>query len=229
MVCIPRPADPERPQAIVFDFDGVLVNSEPVHLQATRDAIALRGLAISDAEYYQRYVGYDDVGMFAQLAEDRGLRWCSDDVQELVVAKALRFEALEQTGLMLVAGARECVRRMAGLAPLAIASGARRDEIERILRRMDLDSMFRLIVASGDTPSSKPGPDPYLAAVAALQAKPDRSIAIEDTAAGLASAKAAGLRCIGVTTTFPASKLQLADRIVTSLDEITAPLIRSLL
>jgi HAD superfamily hydrolase (TIGR01509 family) len=228
MPCIPLKAKPPVPQGIVFDFDGVIVNTEPLHLQASRDALARRGIELSDEEYYDRYVGYDDVGMFTQLAIDRGLPWCSDDLQEMLAAKALRFEELESAGAALVAGAGECVRRMADLSPLAIASGARPEEIERTLARLHLRSYFRTIVASGDTPSSKPAPDPYVEAAARLRAQPSRTVAIEDTAAGLASAKAAGLRCIGITTTFSASKLSLADVIVHSLDEITAALVASL-
>jgi HAD superfamily hydrolase (TIGR01509 family) len=219
---------PPAPQGIVFDFDGVIINSEPIHLQASREALALRGIELSDEEYYNRYVGYDDVGMFNQLAIDRGLPWCSDDLQEMLVAKALRFEALEQSGAVLVPGAVECVRRMAEISPLAIASGARPEELERILTRLGLRSYFLAVVGSGDTPFSKPAPDPYVEAAARLHAQPARTVAIEDTAAGLASAKAAGLRCIAITTTFPASKLSLADIVVDSMDEITTDLVRSL-
>lgn len=215
-------------QAIVFDFDGVIVNSEPLHLAATQQALATRGIELTTEEYYGRYVGYDDVGMFHQLAIDRGLIWCSDDLQELLAAKALRFEALEASGALLVPGAAECVRRMEAVAPLAIASGARREEIERILRRLGLHSIFQTIVAAGETPSGKPAPDPYLAAVAKLRADPARAVAVEDTAAGLASARAAGLHCIGITTTFPASKLALADAIVHSMEELTVDLVRGL-
>lgn len=228
MVCVPVQRKPPAPQGIVFDFDGVIVNTEPLHLQASREALAVRGIELSDEEYYERYVGYDDVGMFNQLAIDRGLPWCSDDLQEMLVAKALRFETLEQSGAVLVPGAVECVRRMAEISPLAIASGARPEELERMLVRLSLRSYFLAVVGSGDTPFSKPAPDPYLEAAARLRAQPARAIAIEDTAAGLASAKAAGLRCIGITTTFPASKLSLADVVVNSMDEITADLVRSL-
>lgn len=228
MPCLPLKAKPPAPQAVVFDFDGVIINSEPLHLAATRDALTLRGIELSDEDYYNRYVGYDDVGLFQQLAIDRGLPWCSDDMQELLVAKALRFEELEKVGAVLVPGAAECVRRMAEISPLAIASGARPEEIERILVRLNLRSYFRTIVGSGETPSSKPAPDPYIEAAARLRAQPSSTVAIEDTAAGLASAKAAGLCCIGITTTFPASKLSLADVVVESMDEITADLVRSL-
>jgi beta-phosphoglucomutase len=228
MVCLPPQPEPRAPQAVVFDFDGVIVHTEPLHLAASRDALAMRGIDLSDEEYYEKYVGYDDVGMFRQLAIDRALPWCSDDLREVLIAKALRFEELEKDGAGLVPGAAACVRRMAELSPLAIASGARPEEIERILVRLDLRSYFRAIVGSGDTPSSKPAPDPYIEAAARLRAQPSRSIAIEDTAAGLASARAAGLRCIGITTTFSASKLSLADVVVNSMEEITADLVRSL-
>jgi beta-phosphoglucomutase-like phosphatase (HAD superfamily) len=217
------------PDAIVFDFDGVLVLSEPLHLRATQEALALRGVPLTADEYYDRYVGYNDIDMFLTLARDRGLTWCSDDLQEMLTAKALRFEALEASAAITVPGAPECVRRMAEIAPLAIASGARRDEVQRILHRIGLETYFRAIVASGDTEFSKPAPDPYIAATAVLHARPECSIAIEDTAAGLAAAKAAGLRCIGITTTFPAARLALADVVVHSMDEITPDLVRALI
>lgn len=220
---------PDSPDAIVFDFDGVIVNTEPLHLTATQQALALRGQSITQDEYYERYVGFNDVEMFVQMARDRGLTWCSDDVQELIAAKALQFEKLEGSAAILAPGAADCVRRLAELSPLAVASGARREEIERILARLDLARYFRAIIASGETPWGKPAPDPYLAAAAVLKARPARTVAIEDTAAGLASARGAGLRCIGVTTTFPASKLSLADVVVSSLDEITPEMMRHLL
>lgn len=229
MVCIPRQPPAPSPDAIVFDFDGVIVNSEPIHLRATQDALAVRGVELSEEEYYGKYVGFDDAGMFVQLSMDRGLGWCSGDLQELIAAKALRFEALERGAALLSPGAAACVRRMAAIAPLAIASGARREEIERILARVELAGYFGTIVAAGETASGKPAPDPYAAAATRLKARPARTIAIEDTAAGLASAKAAGLRCIGVTTTFPASELALADAIVHSLDAITIDLVRGLI
>ena len=198
------------PDAVVFDFDGVLVDSEPLHLLATQHALAQRGITMTRDDYYARYVGYDDAGMFAQLAIDRGLIWCSDDLQAMIAAKALRFAELEASEALLVPGAAACVRRMADVAPLAVASGARRDEIERILARLGLAPLFRTIVAAGETASGKPAPDPYLEAASRRR-------------------EAGGLRCIGVTTTFPAAKLTLADRIVDSLDAITVDLVLSII
>src|SRR5512142_1161903 len=122
-------------EGIVFDFDGVLVNSEPLHLRSAQDALATRGLTVDVDEYYDRYVGYDDVGMFTEFARDHGVALDTCALTELLAAKAMRFAELEATDAVLVPGAADCVRRMADLAPLAIASGARRDEIERMLAR----------------------------------------------------------------------------------------------
>ena len=204
------------------------MHSEPLHLRAMSEALATRGLRVERDEYYDRYVGMHDADMFTAYAADRGLTWCSDDLQELIAVKAMRFAALEETDAGLVEGAAACVRRMADVAPLAIASGARRDEIERLLHRAGLASLFRTIVAAGETRFGKPAPDPYAEAAARLKATPARAIAIEDTSAGLAAARAAGLRCIGITTTFSAAKLGLADVVVDRLDEITGDLVRSL-
>jgi beta-phosphoglucomutase len=216
-------------EGIVFDFDGVIVNSEPLHLRSAQDALATRGLTVESGEYYDRYVGYDDVGMFTEYAREHGIALDTCGLSELLAAKAMRFAELETSDAALVPGAAECVGRLAGLAPLAIASGARRDEIERMLARAGLARHFPVIVAAGDTAFGKPAPDPYARAARLLGATPARTFAIEDTAAGLASARAAGLLCIAVTTTFPASKLQVAHRIVGSLDEITVDLLRAIM
>jgi beta-phosphoglucomutase len=112
--------------------------------------------------------------------------------------------------------------------PLGIASGALRHEIEMILKRAHLDRHINFIVASGDTPNSKPAPDPYARAAALHGVAPGDCVAIEDSRWGIESAKTAGLKCVGITTTYPAQELASADRVVASLDEFTADLIREL-
>ena len=121
-----------------------------------------------------------------------------------------------------------CVRRLEAEFPLGIASGALRHEIESVLDRSGLRLCFRFIVSSGDTAASKPAPDPYLRA-AVLHGRPASDcVAIEDSRWGIASAKAAGMACIGITQTYPRDTLTTADAIVDSLDELTPGLIRSL-
>ena len=119
-----------------------------------------------------------------------------------------------ESGDILYPGAAACVELMASRYPLGIASGALRHEIEAILRGARLDGHFRFIVASGDTPEGKPAPDPYRRAAALHGADPAQCIAIEDSRWGIESARAAGLACVAITTTYSREHLTAADRIV---------------
>ena len=213
-------------KAIVFDFDGVIANSEPLHYRAYRDVLAPLGVALSEADYYARYLGYDDVGAFAKISEDRGLAWTADRIATLVADKACIMEALERDVSVLFPGASDAVRRAAALAPLAIASGALRVEIERVLVREGLSRYFPIIVSAEDTPRSKPAPDPYLRVIALLTSSigaaidPRDCIAIEDSPWGLQSARAAGLRTIGVAHSYAESGLTGADWTVCSIADL---------
>jgi HAD superfamily hydrolase (TIGR01509 family) len=129
---------------------------------------------------------------------------------------------------VLYPGAAEAIERLAAAFPLGVASGALRHEIENILRRRRLDRHFRFIVSAEDTLRGKPAPDPYLRAAERHALPPAECVAIEDSRWGIASAQSAGMKCIAVTHTYPAAALQLADRIVSSLDELTLASIRSL-
>ena len=120
-------------QAIVFDFDGVIANSEPLHLKAFQLALAQDGVELSAADYYARYLGYDDVGMFEALARDRGIAMSGNEVSELVARKGERMQALLRSGSVLFPGATEFIRAAAAAVPIAIASGAMRHEIEEVI------------------------------------------------------------------------------------------------
>jgi beta-phosphoglucomutase-like phosphatase (HAD superfamily) len=214
--------------AIVFDFDGVLADSETLHLRAYQQVLAPRGGQMSRADYFARYLGFDDDGVFRTFASDRGWKIDDRDVAALVAEKTAVFESLETNADLLFPGAADCVRRMAGEFPLGIASGALRHEIEVVLDRTGLRDCFRFIVASGDTPSSKPAPDPYIRAAALHAREPGACLAIEDSRWGIESAKAAGMACVGITQSYAREELAAADRIIDSLDELTPELVRSL-
>src|SRR5262245_44720804 len=178
-------------RAIVFDFDGVIANSEPLHFRAYRDVLAEDGVSLSERDYYTRYLGFDDVGAFRAIAADRELSWTAGHVAALVARKAIRLEALERGTSVLFPGAADAIRRAAAVVPIAIASGARGEEIRRVLDRERLASHFTAIVAAEDTPVSKPAPDPYLRVLSLLQHAIGRAIvagecvAIEDSRWGL--------------------------------------------
>lgn len=208
-------------RAIVFDFDGVLADSEPLHLRSYQEVLSPIGITLTRDEYYGRYLGYDDEGVFRKIAEVHGARFDAPQVAALIEEKTRVFDDLMAAGKMLYPAARACVARMAAHFPLGIASGALRHEIEAILRSGRLDASFRFIVASGETPEGKPAPDPYRRAAELHGLPPEQCLAIEDSRWGIESAKGAGLSCIGITTTYPREELQMADAIIDSLDEFT--------
>jgi HAD superfamily hydrolase (TIGR01509 family) len=218
-------------QAIVLDFDGVVVNSEPLHLRAFQEVLGLEGQALSAQEYYDVYVGLDDVGMFNAFAERRGLPGGAAWVRQMVASKAARMQVLLAEGSPLFAGAADRIRELAAAVPVAIASGALRQEILHALDAAGLTSAFSVIVAAGETPRGKPAPDPYARAVELLGQQtaramdPSQVVAVEDTIQGLASARDAGLRTVAVTTTYPPSALAEADAVVSSLREVSIQLL----
>jgi beta-phosphoglucomutase len=214
--------------AIVFDFDGVLVDSEPLHLRAYQEVLEPRGIALLREEYYADYLGYDDPGVFRALSAAR--EWPIDDgeIRRLIHEKTEVYEALLAAGGHLYPGAAECVKRLAAAYPLGIASGAAKPEIQATLASQRLDSYFRFIVASGDTAASKPAPDPYRRAAELHGVPPYTCVAVEDSRWGIESAKAAGLWCIGITNTYAVTELMDADVIISSLNELTPALIQGL-
>lgn len=215
-----------RLKAIVFDFDGVIANTEPLHFRAFKDVLADNGVALSEADYYARYLGFDDVGVFRTLEKDRSLRWSENQVASMVAEKAVRLEAFERNGSVLFPGAADAIRRAAAEVPIAVASGALRDEIVRVLDRTGLSSSFRAIVAAGETPAGKPSPDPYLRALELLRSATGQRFdaaqcfAIEDSRWGLEAAIAAGLRTVAVTSSYPASALPRADVVLDGLADL---------
>ena len=214
-------------QAIVFDFDGVIANSEPLHLKAFQQALAEDGIELSAADYFSRYLGYDDVGMFEALARDRHLVMSDQQVTALVTRKGVKLQMMLNAGSVLFPGAADFIRQAAAAVPIAIASGALRHEIDEIIEAAGLAPLFKAVVAAGDTPQSKPSPAPYLLAFERLREATSRDldgsrcVAIEDSRWGLESARGAGLRCVGVTNSYPADQVGQAELIVSGLDGLT--------
>ena len=215
-------------QAIVFDFDGVIADSERLHLRSYQETLAPEGITISDDDYFERYLGYDDVGVFKAVGRDQGVPMNDARVSDLIARKGERYEALASAGEMLFPGAADFIRAAAAAVPIAIASGALTHEIEELLVRTGLRELFPVIVGADQTERSKPHPDPYQTAFARLRAYsgrdliPWRSVAIEDSRWGLVSAKGADLRCVAVTNTYSEAELRAdAELVVPGLHALT--------
>ncbi len=215
-------------QAIVFDFDGVLANSEQIHLRTAQEIVGALGVSLTHDEYYARYLGFDDETMFKAIAAAHGWELDARQLDALIAEKARLFDEFVRDADVLYPGAALCVERLADRYPLGIASGALKHEIQGILRRGRIDNYFRFIVAGGDTPAGKPAPDPYRRAAELHARPPSACLAIEDSRWGIESATGAGLKCVAITHTYPATELPGADAIIHALDEFSLDLIDSL-
>lgn len=216
-------------QSIVFDFDGVIADSEPLHLRAFQQTLAEEGIELSAADYYSHYLGYDDVGLVRALAADRGIAMNDLQIAARVADKGKQLQEMLHGCHVLFPGAADFIRSAAAKVPIAIASGALKQEIAEITETAGIRNLFTAVVAAEDTPRSKPSPAPYLLAFERLRQHsgrdldPHRCVAIEDSRWGIESARGAGLRCVGVTSSYAAAELEGAELVVGSLGELTLP------
>lgn len=211
-------------RGVVFDFDGVLVDSEYAHFEAIRDTLqAETGIVIDHAEYLEHYLAYDDHSCFRRAFE-RNQRAASPERLSQLVEQKWKAYARRIASVPFLPGAAALVRDLAGRGvPLAIASGSRRNEIETLLSAQALRECFRGLVTADDVLNFKPHPEPYLRACLLLGAEDSAQgfVAIEDSSTGIAAARAAGLRVIGVAGSLPLGKLGLAHQAVASLTELS--------
>jgi HAD superfamily hydrolase (TIGR01509 family) len=214
--------------AIVFDFDGVIADTEGLHLGAFQEVFAGRGWTLSAPAYFDRYLGCDDRGLVAAFARDEQLSLADAEVSALVEAKALAFARRIASGDVLYPHARPSIERLAAHFAIGIASGSLHREIASILRAAGLGDLFTTIIGADDVTAHKPSPEPYLAAAARLGVSPASCVAIEDSPPGLEAARNAGMRTIALTTTSPGHALAGADRVVASLGDVTAELVLEL-
>lgn len=208
-------------RATLFDFNGVLVDDEHVHLEAFREVLAPRGIVVSDAEYAEKYLGFDDVGAFRAMLKDAGHEVTDAVVAQLVVAKTPAYFRRIETALRIFPGAAELVRRRADVGVVGIVSGALRPEIEHALAQMGVADRVAFIVSAEDTSACKPDPEGFVAGRARLPVGA-RVVVVEDSVAGVQAAKAAGLRCVAVTHSYPRDALVLAgaDLVVDQLAQL---------
>jgi len=202
--------------AVIFDFDGIIVDSERLHWAAFNKVLEPLDRKISWAEYIKTFIGFDDRDTFRHAFPSLG----KTEILKLIEKKAAAFqELLESDGAAALPGAVELIKHLSGNIPLAICSGALREDILPILGKLGIKNAFDIIVTADDTHISKPDPAPYKLAMKKLGVT--SGLAIEDTPAGIASAKGAGLKVLSVTNSYPADELTQADAVIASLEGLT--------
>lgn len=209
-------------KATLFDFNGVLVDDEAVHLRAFREVLATRSVSLTDAEYTERYLGFDDFGAFAAILRDRGMPATDAIVRALIAEKVPVYMRAIATELRVFEGAAELVRRRAATGTVGIVSGALHHEIEHCLGVMKVRDLIAFIVSAEDTRACKPDPEGYRLGISKLVSQA-RAVVVEDSVAGVVAAKAAGLRCVAVTHSYPRAVLldAGADHVTDTLFDLT--------
>ncbi len=213
--------------ATLFDFDGVLVDSEPVHLAAFNDILTPRGITITEREYLDRFLSLDDASVFRAVLSHSTATLREEEVRALVAAKSPRVLARFEEACRFFPGAAELLARRARLGPVGIVSGSLESEIVFALERMGARREVTFVVSAESTTLSKPDPMPYEAALRRLEALGHSgvgaAVAIEDSLGGLRSAKGAGLRCVAVAHSYPRDELERAgaDAVAADLAGLT--------
>ena len=207
-------------EAVVFDFDGVIVDSEEYHYRSIVQALSVHELALTFEKYRADFTGGGDRDTVSRICSSYGISFDDAQLQSWLVTKADLYRTLVSDGIRPLPGAVNLVHSVADKLPLGLATGSRRSDVEAVLAHIEggrLIGRFSTIVTSDDVVNPKPYPDTYATAVEKLGFEADHCLAIEDTPGGIASAKGAGLRVLAVSGTHGQEKLSQADRIIPTL------------
>ncbi|MGZ9262377.1 MAG: HAD family hydrolase [Candidatus Binatia bacterium] len=213
-------------RAVIFDFNGIIVDDEPIHFELFQKVLAEEGIELTNDAYYARYLGFDDRGAFSFGYREHDRPLSQLKLAELIARKAVYYQEAIRNHVAIFPGVKKLVADLAQSLPLAVASGALRNEIETILTTANLIHHFKVVVSAEDVERGKPEPDIFLQALAALNAhdgnpiQANQCVVIEDSKEGIKGARRAGMKCLAVTNSHAAELLGEANLIVKSLEEV---------
>ena len=216
-------------RAILFDFNGVIVDDEPLHFLLFQKTLAQKKIKLTQEDYYEKYLGYDDYDCFKMVLKDQKISPEEDLIRELIKTKGnLYLQELTKKDLF-VPGVIEFIRQVSEKYFLGIVSGALRQEIEVWLKRGKIYPLFQTVVAAEDITDGKPNPEGYYKAVSLINRDsvpssemilPPECLVIEDSKWGIEAAHAAGMKCLALATSYPRTAFKDADWVVESYAEI---------
>ena len=215
-------------RAVIFDFDGVITDSEVLHLRAFNRSLVPYGVEISTKDYYANYLGYSDFDCYKALIDNGLLKIDERQIGDILKQKSTIFEELTRTEGRTIEGVHEFLKMLEeNKIPMAICSGSLMVEIELVLDEARLRHFFSVIVSAEQVKKGKPSPEGFLLTLQKLNKKCRPPVAareciiIEDSRWGLAAGKAAGMHTIAVTNSYGAEQLTLAEKVVARLNELT--------
>jgi len=215
-------------KAIIFDFDGVITDSEVLHLRAFNQSLVPYGIEITTKDYYTNYLGFCDLDCYKILINNGLLKIDEDQIDSIIKEKSKIFEELTKTEGRTIEGVHEFLQMLEeNKIPMAICSGSLLVEIEVVLEESGLRHFFAEIVSAEQVKNGKPHPEGFLLALQKLNKTchppiaANECIVIEDSHWGLQAGKAAGMHTIAVTNSYDAEQLTIAEKIVTHLNKLT--------
>ena len=220
-------------RALIFDFNGIIVDDEPIHFELFKQVLAEEGIKLTEADYYARYLGFDDRGAFTAAYREHGRSLDEKLLTRLIDRKTIYYQSEIRSKVRLFPGVEKLVTTLVPVLPLAVASGALRQEIETILSAAGLLKHFAVIISAEDVDHGKPEPEIFLKALARLNAQVEDGhpidaadcLVIEDSKEGIRGARRAGMKCLAVSNSHPTELLQEANAVVRSLEEVDLALL----
>jgi beta-phosphoglucomutase len=220
-------------RALIFDFNGIIVDDEPIHFELFKQVLAEEGIKLTEADYYSRYLGFDDRGAFTAAYREHGRSLDEKLLARLIDRKTIYYQSEIRSKVRIFPGVEKLVTTLVPVLPLAVASGALRQEIETILSAAGLLKHFAVIISAEDVDHGKPEPEIFLKALARLNAQVEDGhpidaadcLVIEDSKEGIRGARRAGMKCLAVSNSHPTELLQEANAVVRSLEEVDLALL----
>jgi len=223
---------------IIFDFDGVIADTEKSHFEMFRQSLLGEGIELTWPEYCEKYLGYSDHECFKQVLADKGRQYGNETVERIFQRKKALFARFIEQNSLIIPGVRRLLEELRSENIIcSICSGALTEEIEFILNKERLRDFFAFIVSADDVAQSKPDPEGYRlcldrinnADTSRMRVLAEQCVVIEDSIWGIQAAHAADMRCLAVGTSYPAEKLREAEMVVNNLTEVNTALLRKLI
>src|SRR4029434_8425492 len=223
-------------RALIFDFNGIIVDDEPIHFELIKQVLAEEGIKLTEADYYTRYLGFDDRGAFTAAYREHGRSLDEKLLARLIDRKAIYYQSEIRSKVRIFPGVEKLVTTLTPRLALSVSSGALRQEIETILSAAGLLKHFAVIISAEDVDHGKPEPEIFLKALARLNAQVEDGhpidaadcLVIEDSKERIRGARQAGMKCLAVSNSHPAELLQEANAVVRSLEEVDLSLLEQL-
>ena len=207
---------------IIFDFDGVILDSENSHFIAFNEGLKNLNINISEDEYYSKYISLDDRGVITNVVNDKNISVTNEEINMIIKNKNDYFESRLIDNSKLFPGVEELIIQLSKNFVLSIGSGANRSEIIKTLKNNNIYDYFEIIVSADEINNPKPNPETYNRVLDNINTdfNINEIIVIEDSPGGIEAAKSAGLKCIAITNTFDNEELGKADIIVSNYEDI---------